>query len=224
MSSETVKLWGVPGDKEGVESIAWLGDGMGLVGKARSCTVRISILQEDFMEGAGAPKFLLEYKAANSSYVRRITHYSLAEVLKAFSSFHKSLRNIFRAREALFGNHWLSEILRSDVLKPVSLKNELKPLGLEKEVIFAQKAIIQSEEYSALEFTVAHPFAARNRVVTENYIVDICSMSAKSQILGEKQFVFSVEFDGIKKERVVVLRCGDRNACLKAPFFFSLDA
>lgn len=140
----------------------------------------------------------------------------LSEVLGAFSKFHKSFHNIFRAREVLFGDHWLSDVLCGVNLKPVLLEDKITPVDLEKEALRAKRAVTKLDCFSDVSFTFAQSFPARNRLLTENYLLDVYSMTAKSSSILEKNFLFSVEFDNVIRQQVVMLRCQDHCGCLKA--------
>ena len=65
--------------------------------------------------------FSLKNRNKESAEVTRITRYSFINLITAFSKRYQAMHSISRLREVLFGNHWLSEILCEESLKPVPI-------------------------------------------------------------------------------------------------------
>ena len=192
LRSESVKdKWYVKGDKAGQQVQAWLGDGIIIARRpkgGKGTFARIHILQKDCSEGDGAPRFTVEWKTEPCAKMKRLTRNSPEKLLQEFSKNLKSGSDIFWLGEIIFGNHWSSDILCGFGLIPQVLHRSNHDYDLLNTVSCAlaeQKNNLRNDIDSIRMRSI---FLAKKSLASENFFIDVASLSKCDRNMCEKVF------------------------------------
>ena len=139
------------------------------------------------------------------------------DLLKKQRKRHGTVKNIFRAREILFGDQRFSRVLCGGPLVPSVLKEQFVAVDVAESANNALLEIENLKDFQHLGKKIFHLFLAGNYLITDNLLIQVMSLSPTRGDRIDVNFIFAMEFDRIKNE--LSSHYGDRKAYIKPPFY-----